>query len=161
MLLKLILALTIIPILELVMVIQVHGFVSDAIGDTEALALTVGTILVTGIIGANLARAQGLRLLVEAQQSLAQGRIPNEALIEGVLVIIGGALLLTPGYATDVLGFSLLLPMTRPIFRRALEGVIAKGVQNGSIHVMHPQRPSPTSQKRDDVIDVEAIDREP
>ena len=72
-------------------------------------------IIVTGIIGAYLAKKQGIAVLREVQYRLSRGQMPTESLLDGGCILIGGILLLTPGYATDIIGFLLLVPVTRKI----------------------------------------------
>ena len=120
---KLALLFVIVPILELMLLIEV--------GQAVGLLPTLLLVLATGVGGAILARAEGIRVLMQFQRELASGRLPGQALLDGVSVLIGGAFLLTPGILTDVLGFSLLFPLTRRAFqaagRRYLQGQIAAG----------------------------------
>jgi UPF0716 protein FxsA len=90
-----------VPLLELVLLVQM--------GRVVGLWPTLGLVLATGVAGAVLARLEGLRVLFQFQQEIASGRIPGQSLLDGLSVLIGGALLLTPGILTDLLGFSLLL----------------------------------------------------
>lgn len=72
-------------------------------------------IIATGIIGGYLAKKQGVAVLREVQYRLSRGQVPTESLLDGGCILIGGTLLLTPGYATDIIGFLLLFPATRKI----------------------------------------------
>ena len=74
---------------------------------------TIAVVAFTGIAGAALARMQGFRVLRQVQESLGQGRMPTDELIEGAIVLFGGVLLLTPGILTDAFGLSCLLPTIR------------------------------------------------
>ena len=74
---------------------------------------TIILIIVTGIIGAYLAKQQGLRTFLQIQENLRQGIMPTEELLDGLLILTAGAVLLTPGFLTDVFGFLLLIPTTR------------------------------------------------
>jgi UPF0716 protein FxsA len=94
-----------IPLVELFVLLKVGGLIG--IGPTIAL------ILLTGLAGAALVRSQGFVILGRIQENLAQGRLPTEELLDGALVLAGGVLLLTPGFCTDLLGFLLLVPLTR------------------------------------------------
>lgn len=100
----------IVPVVELVLLI----WLAHATGWLAALAL----IVVTGLAGAALARQQGLAVLFQVQRDLAEGKVPGEALLDGAFVLVGAALLVTPGVLTDVLGLMLLLPATRIPLRR-------------------------------------------
>ncbi|WP_339173006.1 FxsA family protein [Anoxybacillus sp. FSL W8-1294] len=95
----------VIPALEIV-VLVLSG---QAIGVWPTFAL----IVATGIIGAFLAKRQGLYTLERAKHELMNGRIPSDALLDGVCILVGGTLLLTPGFITDTVGFILLLPFAR------------------------------------------------
>ena len=90
-------------------------------------------IIVTGIIGAYLAKKQGIAVLREVQYRLSRGQMPTESLLDGGCILMGGILLLTPGYATDIIGFLLLVPVTRKIvtywFMKWIEKKIKKNNQ--------------------------------
>lgn len=137
MLLYLILLLTIVPFVELVILLQVHHAVSTAFGPGAGLLATLGTVIVTGIIGASLARQQGLSVLKKLQLSMNQGDLPGTAMADGVLILIGAALLLTPGFLTDLFGFSLLIPVTRIAYRKVLikwaKGKMSRGEMNFTV----------------------------
>lgn len=98
-------ALLCLPVIEIAVLISVGG----AIG----LPLTISFVLLTAVAGTFLLRQQGLSLLFSAQSQVAQGQVPAETMAEGVAVAVGGALLLTPGFVTDALGFLCLIPFTR------------------------------------------------
>ena len=70
-------------------------------------------MVLTGVTGAWLARTEGLRVIFSFQEELVSGRLPGQAMLDGICVLVGGAFLLTPGVITDLLGFSLMLPFTR------------------------------------------------
>ena len=95
------------------------------------LVAKLAIVLFTGVAGAALARAQGLRVLREIQESLGAGSLPTNELIEGGIVLFGGALLLTPGFLTDAIGFMCLLPPSRKVIavllRRWFKGRIEVG----------------------------------
>ncbi|MBA2871723.1 UPF0716 protein FxsA [Anoxybacillus calidus] len=74
---------------------------------------TVGLIIATGVIGAWLAKREGIETIRQAKQELMYGRIPGEAVLDGICILVGGIVLLTPGFITDLLGFILLIPFTR------------------------------------------------
>jgi UPF0716 protein FxsA len=89
---------------------------ADVIGWKSTLLMVVAT----GFAGASLARRQGLSTYVRIQEELAAGRMPTDALLDAALIFVAGAMLLTPGVLTDLLGFSLLLPPSRRVFRNWL-----------------------------------------
>jgi UPF0716 protein FxsA len=90
-------------------------------------------IIAPGIIGAYLAKKQGIAVLREVQYRLSRGQMPTESLLDGGCILMGGILLLTPGYATDIIGFLLLFPITRKIvtywFLKWIEKKIKKNNQ--------------------------------
>ena len=109
---RLLLLFTVVPVVELGLLIQ--------LGRVIGLAPTVAIVLLTGITGAALARWQGLVTLRRVQADMAAGRVPAGALVDGLLILVAGGLLLTPGLITDAAGFLLLVPPTRAAVRRAL-----------------------------------------
>lgn len=94
-----------IPVLEIYLLLEV----SDRIGPLS----TVGLVVFTAVLGVWLLRVQGFATIARAQASLARGEVPATAMLEGLMLFIAGALLLTPGFFTDTLGFILLIPFTR------------------------------------------------
>ncbi len=81
---------------------------------------TVSLVLLTGIVGAALARWQGVVTLLKVQQRMAQGQMPADELTDGLLILIAGIVLVTPGILTDLLGFSLLVPPFRSLIKRGV-----------------------------------------
>jgi UPF0716 protein FxsA len=111
----LVLLFIVVPIAELYVIIKVGG----AIG----VLPTLGLLIADSILGATLARSQGRAVWRRFNEALAAGRAPAREVFDGAMVIFGGALLLTPGFITDVFGLLLLLPPTRALFRRAVTGM--------------------------------------
>ena len=103
--LKLILAFTIIPIIEIYLLIEIGSI----FGALTAITL----VILTGFLGAFMARMQGLQTLFRIQESLREGRMPSGELLEALLIVIAGIVLLTPRFLTDSVGFLLLIPTTR------------------------------------------------
>lgn len=99
-----------VPLLEIYLLLQVGGY----IGAFNTIAL----ILLTALIGTILLRQQGLATLTRVQQSLDQGRLPAGELVEGLMLLLAGVLLLTPGFFTDVIGFICLIPVLRQFLAR-------------------------------------------
>ena len=95
----------VIPIVEIYLLIQVAGIIN--------WLPTIALVVLTAVIGASLLRSQGLQTYIRFNQALNEGRIPANEILEGVALLIGGALLLTPGFFTDAIGFFCLLPITR------------------------------------------------
>ena len=112
MLLKLFLAFTIIPVVEIYLLIQ--------IGTIFGALTSIALVIVTGFLGAYLARIQGLQTLFRIQKSLREGQMPSGELLDAVLIGIAGLVLLTPGFLTDAFGFLLLIPNTRTAIKQWL-----------------------------------------
>ena len=130
MLWKLFLAFTLIPVSEIYILITIGG----QIGILPSIAL----VILTGLVGASLARSQGLQTLGRIQDSFQQGLVPGEELLNALLIAIAGVVLLTPGFLTDAAGLFLLIPATRTLCRewlkRRIELVYAqRNVGNGPI----------------------------
>lgn len=127
----LILLFTVLPALELALLIKVGSH----IGALNTILIVIGI----GVIGAALARYEGFRVLMKVQDSLQRGIMPSVELLDGFMVLAGGIALLTPGFITDVLGLLLLFPVTRAgikwLLRRKFQSMIARGevVQFGSL----------------------------
>ena len=94
-----------IPIVEMWILIEVGGWIG-------ALP-TIGLVVLTATIGLSLLKQQGLSTLMRARRKMDEGAIPASELVSGVMIAVGGALLLTPGFVTDALGFALLIQQTR------------------------------------------------
>ena len=101
-------AFVVVPIVEITLFLQV--------GSLIGIPATIALILLTAIAGTILVRSQGLQVLSKIQQSVQRGEAPVDALIQGACVLAAGLLLLTPGFATDALGFGLLIPPVRSFF---------------------------------------------
>jgi UPF0716 protein FxsA len=104
-------------------------------GRIVGIGPTIALIMLTGIAGAWLARSQGVAILRRIQDETARGQMPAATLIDGALVLVGGLLLLTPGFFTDLLGFSFLVPSTRDLWRNALNLWLEKQVRQGSVRI--------------------------
>ena len=121
MFLRLLLLFTIVPLIELYLLITIGGY----IGVAPTIAIVIGT----GILGAWLARWQGLAVLRRITEETAAGRLPTDALVDGLLVLVAGAVLLTPGLITDTVGFALLIPTSRAVVRKAVSAAIGRRVE--------------------------------
>ncbi|MCB1865476.1 MAG: FxsA family protein [Chromatiales bacterium] len=109
-----------VPVTELYLLIQVGGVIG-------ALP-TIGLVLLTAAVGVSLLRQQGMATLARARERIDAGTLPAAELLEGVALLVAGALLLTPGFVTDTIGFLLLIPASRRALVRAL-------IDRGVIHV--------------------------
>ena len=141
----LLLAFTFVPAVEIALFVRIGSI----IGPFATFAVVLGT----GIAGASLARSQGVRVLTEIRQSLEAGRLPTDELAGGVLVLIGGTLLLTPGFLTDIIGLACLAPVSRHIlagvikrwFKQRLAEIQASGGKGAWQVKMGGVRPGPAS----------------
>ena len=109
---KLFLLFAILPIIEIALLINV----GEQIGGWNTLAF----VIVTAFVGAHLVRQQGISTLLTAQRKIQLGELPGQEMAEGLLLVIAGVLLVTPGFITDAIGFLCTLPMTRPVIARQL-----------------------------------------
>lgn len=137
-----------IPLVELYLFLTV--------GSEIGLLPTLAVIFLTGVAGAALARAQGLKALARYRETMAAGRVPHETVIEGLLIFVAGALLLLPGFFTDLVGFLLLLPPVRRLAQHRLEASLRDRFR--VVSTSTGGAPPPQRQARDggDVINVEA-----
>jgi UPF0716 protein FxsA len=125
---KLLLLFTVVPLVELYLLL----FIGDVVGFWP----TVGIVLFTGVLGAWLAKREGLRVFRKWQEALAEYRMPEEGVLGGVLVLVGGVLLVTPGVLTDLVGFLLLVPPTRRLVAAVVRRRVERRIADGSIHVV-------------------------
>lgn len=123
--LLLVVLLLVVPTLEIAVIIAV----GRAIGGWPTLAL----LLAESALGAWLVRREGTRSWRALTEALTTGRMPSHQLADAALVLVGGTLLLAPGFLTDLVGFFLILPPTRPVARRALESVVTRGLVGGLV----------------------------
>ncbi len=127
MLLKLFLAFTIIPVLELYILIEVGSYLG-------ALN-TIMVVIVTGFVGAYLARLQGFQTMNRVRESLNRGEMPTEGLIDALLILLAGIVLLTPGFLTDIAGLLILLPQTRNRFKGWLMWKLENWINNNRVDI--------------------------
>lgn len=125
---RLALLFVVVPLVELVLLIR--------IGQVVGLWPTLGLVVTTGFLGALLARAEGFRVLYRFRAALAAGKLPGQALLDGISVLIGGAFLLTPGILTDLTGFALLLPPSRRWLQKRVRRRLERGLKEGTIRVV-------------------------
>ena len=138
-----------IPLLEITLFIQVGG----AIGLGWALAI----VIITAILGAAMVRAQGAQAMMNLRGSFSELQDPTENLAHGAMILFSGALLLTPGFFTDFIGFALLIPAVRTaVYKRVREKVNVQSFQMGP-----DDQPKPRAQRPDGVIDGEFEEVDP
>ena len=140
---KLLLLFIVIPAIELILLINIGGLIG--------VLPTIAVIVLTGALGASLARWQGLGVLRQIQEELARGGLPAGALVDGVILLLAAALLITPGFLTDLVGFSCLVPGFRAVLKRAAWKRLEKAVQEGrtGIFVQFGGQAMPTSHRTD------------
>jgi UPF0716 protein FxsA len=155
----LVVLLLVVPLLEVLVIIAV----GRAIGGWPTFFL----LLAESALGAWLVRREGARTWQSLQEALTTGRMPSRQLADAALVLVGGVLLLAPGFLTDLVGFFLVLPFTRPAARGFLEAVVARRLLAGVYAPggVSPQRPgsgrgadrTPRSSASDEVIEGEIL----
>jgi len=102
------------PLIELYVIVKVGSWIG--------ILPTIGLLVLDSLIGTWLIRREGSRAWRALRERIETGRLPQRELADGALVVLGGALILSPGFVTDVFGALLVLPFTRPVFRRLLMG---------------------------------------
>jgi UPF0716 protein FxsA len=105
-------------------------------GRTIGVWTTVMLIISTGIIGTYLAKQQGLEVLRKVQEQMKYGQIPGDALIDGMCVLVGGTMLISPGFVTDLFGLILLLPPSRKIIKPIILRLIRNMINKGNIKII-------------------------
>jgi UPF0716 protein FxsA len=127
MLIRLFVLFAVIPVVEIYLLIKVGRLIG-------ALP-TVAVLLAISMAGAWLVRHQGFEILRRIQNEMAQGRLPAAELLDGAMVLVGGVLLLTPGFFTDALGLLFLIPVTRAIIKRFAALWLQKRLSKGTITI--------------------------
>jgi UPF0716 protein FxsA len=146
-----------VPLVELWLLLKAGG--------TFGVGVTIGIVLLTGALGASLARREGLRALTRMTEAANKGMLPTQAMFDGMAIFLGGALLLTPGFLTDAVGFALLFPLSREFLRFQFASWIKTRIDSGQIMVHHntmnsqgptpfdPRPPSSDSRIYDQTLD--------
>lgn len=124
---RLLLLFIVVPIAELALLLE--------IGKHLGLAATLALIVATGALGAWLARRQGLGVLAEIRSEMAEGRLPAGRLVDGALILVAGAVLMTPGVLTDALGFFCLFPPGRRRLKSYLRRRFERALRTGAVQV--------------------------
>lgn len=110
-----------VPFAEIYVLLQV--------GQSIGAVNTLGLLILISVVGAWLAKREGLGVLRRMQRSIDSGRVPGTELVDGFLILLAGALMLTPGFLTDILAILLLLPPVRAVVRRELRRRVARRIQ--------------------------------
>jgi UPF0716 protein FxsA len=126
MFLRLLLLFTLFPLLELYLLIE--------LGRRVGVAPTILLVVITGFCGVLLARAQGFRVLRRITGQLRQGMLPGDELLDGLAILIGAALLLTPGLISDTAGLMLLVPGSRGAVKQYLRRKLRRALEEGTLH---------------------------
>ena len=130
MLLKLFLAFTLIPLVEIYLLIK--------LGQNFGAITSILLVIFTGILGAYLAKMEGLRTLFRLQETLREGGMPGEELLDALLIALAGLVLITPGFISDAVGFLLLVPFTRMLVKNWLkERLRAKSIRDEDDVIIH------------------------
>ncbi len=120
-------------------------YVLIGVGGLIGTGPTIALIILTGVIGVNMLKGQGISVFARFQEKLATGQAPAEEMVEGVLLVVAGAFLITPGFLTDTLGFLWLIPQSRDWFAKKLvklgwfKAVNTSSFQAGSSQSPHAQ----------------------
>ncbi len=120
---RLLLLFTLVPVLELYLLVQIGG----EIGTVNTIAI----VIVTGILGAAFAKSQGAQIIRKIQTTWGAGQVPGKELVHGALILAGGITLLTPGFVTDIIGLTLLFPVTRILYAKWLYSYFQKKISKG------------------------------
>lgn len=149
---RLLLIFTIVPIVELALLIEIGSYIG--------ILPTVFLVAITGIVGVTLARNQGLLVITKIRNKLSRGEIPTSDLIEGLLILVGGVTLLTPGVLTDITGFLLIIPFTRPLFAKLASNIFKKYVDQSQFKTtgnfnFHDNYKDESEPHQKDYVDIE------
>jgi UPF0716 protein FxsA len=124
---RLFLLFTIIPVIELTLLIKIGSFIG-------ALN-TVAIVIFTAVVGAYLVKLEGLGVMYRIQKNMQEGIFPGDELINGMMILVAGALLLTPGFVTDVIGFLMVIPFSRNYIKLISRRYIEKKMSSDEIHI--------------------------
>ncbi|HET6626827.1 MAG TPA: FxsA family protein [Nocardioidaceae bacterium] len=134
----------VVPLVEIYILIQ--------IGQEIGVWWTIALLIADSILGSYLIKREGSRAWQALREALQSHRMPAKELADGALILVGGTLLLTPGFVSDVFGFFCILPFTRPVARRILTEFITRKFLGGPRSRTRP-RPGPDSVVRGEVVD--------
>ncbi|SHJ44663.1 UPF0716 protein FxsA [Geosporobacter subterraneus DSM 17957] len=124
MFMRLLLMFTLVPLIELYILLKLNKYIG--------LGYTFAIVILTGIAGAYLAKSQGRQIWFRLRYEMNEGRMPGEELINGLCVLVGGAMLLTPGILTDSLGFILVIPGTRELVKIFIRKKLQQMMESGN-----------------------------
>ncbi|MDP6110968.1 MAG: FxsA family protein [Planctomycetota bacterium] len=121
MFLKLLCLFIVVPLVELYLLLSIGKA-------TSSVLFPIGMVLVTAVVGAALVKAQGKKAIDDIKAEISIGNMPGDALLDGLLILVAGALFLTPGLLTDLLAITLALPVTRGFYRTRLKSWCTKKI---------------------------------
>ena len=124
------------------------------VGTEIGAMATIGLVLLTAVVGAKLLREQGFATLWRGQRKLEEGKLPAQEIVEGIILAVSGALLLTPGFITDVIGFAGLIPPIRALFVSRLISKMVVAPMGGQASGFYYQQ----GMQSGDIIEGEAVD---
>lgn len=124
---KLFILFTLVPVIELALLIK--------IGSIIGLFNTIAIVIMTALIGAYMVKLEGIGVMYRIQQNMQEGIFPAEELINGMMILIAGALLLTPGFFTDVIGFLMVFPVSRNYIKKVARSYIKRKMSSGEIYM--------------------------
>ncbi len=116
-----------VPVIELSLLIKVGSIIGTL--------NTILIILLTALIGAYMVKLEGMGVMYRIQQSMQEGIFPAEELLNGMMILVAGALLLTPGFFTDIIGFLMVFPVSRNLIKRAARRYIEKKIASSNMHI--------------------------
>lgn len=119
---------TLVPLLELYLLIKVGSYLGAE--------TTIMLIVLTGGVGALMARMQGFQVLVQIRERFRDGRVPADELLAGGLIVVGGLLLVTPGLLTDAVGLALLLPFVRSRVVQWIKDFLRRKIEEGRVQIV-------------------------
>lgn len=113
--------------------IEIFGFsvVAERVGGMNTFLLT----LLTSAIGVAMMRFEGRKAMEDAKLKMNSGMVPGKTMADGLLIFLGGLLLIFPGFVTDIVGFTMLFPLTRPLYRILLLKWLRKNIKDGKITI--------------------------
>ncbi|MBN1903139.1 FxsA family protein [Candidatus Sumerlaeota bacterium] len=143
---KLVIVFIVLPVLELWLIFK--------LAHATSWGFTFLVVIGTGILGTTMAKRQGWKIWTQINERLQRGEMPGDILLDGLLLLIGGILLITPGLITDTVGFLLLIPLTRSLFRQYIGKRIERAVKRGAMRFSFYSNATPPPY-REDAVDVE------
>lgn len=118
-------------IIALISVAEFWAYVE--VGERLGVGKTIFLTLATSIIGGLMMQFEGRKVMIDAKAQMSEGQVPGRMVLDGICVFAGGIMLLAPGFITDIVGFTMVFPLTRPIYRLLLMKWIGKKIKEGKI----------------------------